>query len=309
MPSAIMEQGQVYWEDRAARGQDHDGFEWFTIGFEQLESILRRLQVLQSSTTSVLEVGCGTSGLMLHLVQARNNSTKNLHAIDYSPTCIQRQEHLLAQQLQRQEHHQGNSCSSGTPYLFQVMDATKMTFDNSTFDVLVDKGALDSMDMVGTEEEDDDEATNMKTSRCARDCVLEYARVLKPGGHALIVSCRSPLERRLMSLEAAKVPFALESCQLYKAPGQEDAPGGFGIFVLQRLPDHNCPFELHDEHCQQLLKEAEAAYLQSLPNRENDSSSSSSNYITSSYDKDQNSLLEKESGTIWGALSAELESY
>lgn len=284
-----MEEGQAYWEQRAAQGQDKDGFEWFSIDYQRLEPLLEDIGAL-SPTKKTLEVGCGTSHLLLKVALARqakggkgenvkDNNGSNLSGVDYSPTCIARQRQMMEQAGLT------TKCSNQAPEL-QVMDASAMTFSDAHFDVLLDKGALDSVDM-----------TDCDVAKCAQ----EYARILKRGGQLLLVSCRMPLQRRLECLE--KLPFQLKYGYLIKAPGQEHAPGGFGAFVLERIMEDNYQFCLKDICLDNYIVADTVSSNTTKQQPWKDQDNNSHKYY------DATNLYANEADDLFGAMRAEMEAY
>ncbi|KIW01581.1 hypothetical protein, variant [Verruconis gallopava] len=69
---------------------------------------------------------------------------------------------------------------------WDVMDVRKMTFDNHSIDIAIDKATLDAM-LYGSLWDPDDEVKNNVSAY-----VDEVARVLKPGGVWLYVTWRQP---------------------------------------------------------------------------------------------------------------------
>ena len=262
-----------YWEARARGDDDPDTFEWFLLAFERLRPHLASAGALDPRA-SVLEAGCGTSRLALDLGAARAEEVRALEAaqradageeeeeggaaaavaattglgalvsFDYSSTIVERQ--------RRRQQEEVAAATAAAAVDFRVMDARALPLPDGTFDVLVDKGTLDAMDVVdGAEGAGSvvDGAEGAGAQGCA-----EYARVLKDGGRLCIVTCRPP-RRRLASLAAAlegqrqreraaaattaMATFTLTACAPLKLPGQERAPGGCSLLLLTKSVDRS----------------------------------------------------------------------
>jgi ubiquinone/menaquinone biosynthesis C-methylase UbiE len=91
----------------------------------------------------------------------------NISNVDFSPVVIT------------------NMCArhSATTMTWAVMDIKSMSFPDNTFDAILDKGTLDALTCGG------DVDANIHQA-CS-----EYARVLKPGGVAYIISFGQPADR------------------------------------------------------------------------------------------------------------------
>merc|ERR1712061_930578 len=76
----------------------------------------------------VLHIGCGNSTISADLYDVGYKNQKN---IDLSDTVIRQMLHL--HQTQRPD------------LSFEKMDATSMSFEDDTFNVVIDKGTLDAM--------------------------------------------------------------------------------------------------------------------------------------------------------------------
>ena len=94
---------------------------------------------------------------------------------------------------------------------YRVMDVTRMTFSDASFDCVLDKATLDTMCQLDDDEDDDDEeeardefgdATKNKTkiSRAAR-MLRESCRALRPGGTYVCVTYGAPSDRMDLFLD------------------------------------------------------------------------------------------------------------
>lgn len=190
----------TFWENRYKNlNVNSKDYDWY-IGYNKLLPILLQhvpfFQQIQSLKEKgelakvierlgymprVLHLGCGNSSLPEKLW----NDGLKLHS------CIDFCEHLI-------EVMKGITARKGfegIEYFF--MDARGLTFATNTFDMVIDKGTIDSM--VCT----DDPAKYIDlTSR-------EVARVLKPGGYFVVVSC-AVNEARLKLLQKSDYCWQLE---------------------------------------------------------------------------------------------------
>ncbi|GAQ86960.1 hypothetical protein KFL_003230050 [Klebsormidium nitens] len=155
-----------YWEHRHT--EDHErrpeGFEWLaSYGTSVVhDAVNRHFQ----KDDVILELGCGTSGLMHDLAQ---DGFSRLKAIDYSQAAIDTQ----------------NSIHGDADIDFRCMDVSNLEFENSSIDGIIDKSTLDSLDCcVGVDDQS-----------AARRAVQEAYRVLRPRGRWIVISLRDPKRR------------------------------------------------------------------------------------------------------------------
>ena len=108
----------------------------------------------------LLVIGCGNSKLSENMYDI---GIKNIINIDLSEIVIKQ---MCGKNKHRKE------------MLFLKMDMLKMDFEDSTFDVVVDKGTLDALMSDSSEKVDDD----------CNKLFAELDRVLKIGGRYICVS-------------------------------------------------------------------------------------------------------------------------
>lgn len=113
-------------------------------------------------THKVLMAGAGNSRLSEELYE---NQVKNITNIDISEVCVNA---MKANHEDKQEMQ------------WQKMDVRKLEFADATFDVVIDKGTMDSV-LCG----------EGSTKNCNQMC-KEMSRVLKPGGTYIVISYGQP---------------------------------------------------------------------------------------------------------------------
>eukprot|EP00899_Mesostigma_viride_P010048 jgi/Mesvir1/19044/Mv12806-RA.1 len=204
-----------FWDTRHAEGEigstTDANNEWY-VGYEKISQFLS--DHIPSKDAAVLEIGCGMSRLSLSMAA---DGYRNLQAVDYSEVCIERLTDGQEQELQRRAN--GNAEPSGTLELssdgaapgtsgprehkhppcrvnFQVMDIRKMSFADSTFAAVIDKGLLDTL---------------LNSNNSAQDvgaALREVHRVLAPGGRYLLFT-HSEVEARREHLMLGELGWTL----------------------------------------------------------------------------------------------------
>jgi ubiquinone/menaquinone biosynthesis C-methylase UbiE len=144
-----------YWDKRYESKEFH---EWY-YSYDDLKPIL---DGVLTSTSSVLEIGCGDAPLLTGMCQSGHEG--ELHCIDFSPTIItalmQKQktepssvsvEVDTKKQNKRAKVEKGSS-AEGTDVPskerlvnFAEMDARNLKFPSNSFDCVIDKGTCDAM--------------------------------------------------------------------------------------------------------------------------------------------------------------------
>lgn len=145
---------QEYWDERYRNNHYHN---WYFTFDEMLPLLTKEWRRLQSYP-AVLEIGCGDVPLVTDI--SRNMNCDTSVGIDFSDTIID----IL----------QSKNCSNLS---FSCMDARRMTFQESSFDIVIDKGTLDAM--LCSESEGFDNAVRL---------LFEAVRVLRVGGSIIIIS-------------------------------------------------------------------------------------------------------------------------
>lgn len=109
-----------YWDERFSK---EDSFEWCK-GYSDFKDLLYKHV---RKVDRILMLGCGNSRLSEDMY---NDGFKNITNIDYSPVVIEKMR---------------KKCRSLAEMQWLVMDITKLTFDRSSFDVILEKATLDAL--------------------------------------------------------------------------------------------------------------------------------------------------------------------
>ena len=199
--------------------------EWY-VGWRAL-----RPYALDYATRShrVLLLGIGTSTLGEEMSA---DGFSRVTAVDYSEPAIERMRKEQENRLRRfrraekrgdfSNAENASSPSAPTPPTafevdYRVMDVTRMTFADSSFDCVLDKATLDTMcqldDDDDEEEEtkrasrakggDDDAKTKKSASSRASRMLRESCRALRPGGTYVCVTYGAPSDRMDLFLDLA----------------------------------------------------------------------------------------------------------
>ncbi|XP_018432031.1 PREDICTED: endothelin-converting enzyme 2-like [Nanorana parkeri] len=158
-----------YWDSRYERERElpaAGGHEWFGL-YPDFAPLVRR-QLRPGLRGLVL--GCGTSSLSSYLYK---EGVSPIISIDYSPICIK-------EMTER---------NAGIPEMsWMVMDARKLQFPDGSFDLVIEKGTLDSM-MV---DEKDPWNITPATVSLVDEVLNEVSRVLAPSGCFISITFSPP---------------------------------------------------------------------------------------------------------------------
>ncbi|XP_026578542.1 EEF1A lysine methyltransferase 4 [Pseudonaja textilis] len=158
-----------FWDARYEQ-EGAEPTEWFG----GLESFREQLEAELKPGDRILVLGCGNSALSYDLFQL---GYTDITSIDYSAVCI-------ASMRDRYAHCSGLH--------WAVMDARFLTFMDGSFDVVLEKGFLDSI-MV----EEKDLWNVSQEAKILLDQVLtEVARVLQPRGRFISITFAQPHFRK-----------------------------------------------------------------------------------------------------------------
>ncbi|XP_067048896.1 EEF1A lysine methyltransferase 4-like [Acropora muricata] len=109
-----------YWDERFS---EEDSFEWCK-GYSDFKDLLYKHV---RKVDRILMLGCGNSRLSEDMY---NDGFKNITNIDYSPVVIEKMR---------------KKCRGLAEMQWLVMDITKLNFDRSSFDVILEKATLDAL--------------------------------------------------------------------------------------------------------------------------------------------------------------------
>eukprot|EP00026_Physarum_polycephalum_P003144 Phypoly_transcript_03153.p1 GENE.Phypoly_transcript_03153~~Phypoly_transcript_03153.p1 ORF type:complete len:779 (+),score=240.35 Phypoly_transcript_03153:50-2338(+) len=144
-----------YW-DSFFRKRKEKEFEWYG----DFAHIKAPLTATLSTNDQILVIGCGNSNLSSNLYDAGYHEITN---IDFSPIVINEMKKKNAKRLKMK---------------WEVMDMLQTKYEDASFDLVLDKGALDALVSEDTESVRDD----------AQRMFKEIARVLRPGGRYVCVT-------------------------------------------------------------------------------------------------------------------------
>jgi len=166
-----------YWDERYKKSDRP--YDWYS-SWEKIGPLVA--EHMPPLSGAILNVGCGNSRLPQEL---HDVGYKDVTSIDYSPAVIEQMQHKHA--------------DLGQKFLF--MDMTSMTFANESFDLVVDKGALDAL-YTGAHDK-------------VFEAVPEFFRVLKPGGIYFSITFGEAARRK----ELRQAPWAsFETLVLARSP-------------------------------------------------------------------------------------------
>eukprot|EP00600_Ochromonadales_sp_CCMP1393_P015303 CAMPEP_0175033074 /NCGR_PEP_ID=MMETSP0005-20121125/21786_1 /TAXON_ID=420556 /ORGANISM="Ochromonas sp., Strain CCMP1393" /LENGTH=207 /DNA_ID=CAMNT_0016293629 /DNA_START=13 /DNA_END=635 /DNA_ORIENTATION=- len=158
-------QKKTYWDDRFAEEEEYD---WLL----KYEDVADSVTPLLDYNFSILIVGCGNSTFSRQLFDA---GYTNIINIDYSGVVI--------------EHMRKLHSDVGDRMTWLEMDMTDLSFDNCSFDVVIDKAAMDALMVTeGDVWNPDEEVISASHKMCC-----EVRRVLKTeGGKFIQISFAQP---------------------------------------------------------------------------------------------------------------------
>ncbi|KAJ3890478.1 S-adenosyl-L-methionine-dependent methyltransferase [Lentinula edodes] len=114
-----------YWNQRYAREADDASFDWFK-SYSETSDILRSL--IPDKRSRILMLGCGNSKLSEDMY---DDGYHNIVNTDYSSIIIEKMKQRHGDARPQMEWHE--------------MDVRDLKFDDSSFDVAIDKGTMDAM--------------------------------------------------------------------------------------------------------------------------------------------------------------------
>ncbi|KAG9401191.1 hypothetical protein AC1031_009945 [Aphanomyces cochlioides] len=163
--------GEVEHWNAKYKAASYSSFDWY-LSYQDLRDLLLPLLDAQGSKCEILVPGCGISALSFELY---HDGFQNITNIDFSSVAIERMTQSQKKQLGLHNSMQ-----------FVTMDAMHMeAFPAACFDVILDKGLLDSLLTHPTE--------NVEHTLALLD---ELYRVLKTSGTYCLISHGTPDTRK-----------------------------------------------------------------------------------------------------------------
>ncbi|TNJ28508.1 Endothelin-converting enzyme 2 [Giardia muris] len=148
-----------YWDQRYQA--DTEIFEWY----QRYSDLRPKIQDVLPKNGRCLVVGAGSSELSFNLYDDPDAGIKDIVSIDVSQVIVRRMQGLVGDR---------KGCE------FTVMSVMDLTYPDAAFDVVIDKGTLDSL-LCGE--------NGKETSTKALEQIF---RVLKPQGYYICVSYANP---------------------------------------------------------------------------------------------------------------------
>nr|XP_034180029.1 eEF1A lysine and N-terminal methyltransferase homolog [Osmia lignaria] len=212
LPKTHEEFSQVdYWNTFfKKRGKKH--FEWYGEYPELCSLLLKYIKVKDN----ILIVGCGNSTVSMCLYDA---GYRNITNIDIS--------HIVIKQM-----HDINA-SVRPDLVYEQMDATRLTYSDDTFSVILDKGTLDAL-MPDTKEE---------TLSIINKYFKEISRVLRNGGRYICVSLLQEhiLKKLLSYFPYSGFMFRIVRCHEAEAKTRIEEGSSIPVFAVIATKFINLP--------------------------------------------------------------------
>ncbi|KAJ3872636.1 S-adenosyl-L-methionine-dependent methyltransferase [Lentinula edodes] len=114
-----------YWNQRYAQEDDDASFDWFK-SYSEIADILQSL--IPEKHSRILMLGCGNSKLSEDMY---DDGYHNIVNTDYSSIIIEKMKQRHGDARPQMEWHE--------------MDVRDLKFDDSSFDIAIDKGTMDAM--------------------------------------------------------------------------------------------------------------------------------------------------------------------
>ena len=184
-----------YWDERFQKEEQYD---WL-VKYDELEQYLSAH--LTDRNARILVLGCGNSTFSSDLY---DHGYKNITNIDFSEVCIERM------QLKH---------SNSRPDMSWVtMDMTELTFDDESFDIVIDKASMDAILV----DEGDVWDPEPETIALVDKMNLGISRVLKKGGKFIQITFAQPhfrtkylMAQRVLQFECSPFESLKGYCKRY----------------------------------------------------------------------------------------------
>ncbi len=148
-----------YWEDRYRQDSVGAEFDWYVPYEGAVRDLI--LRMLDGSKPTLM-VGCGNSPMS---AQMAADGFESIHNIDSSISVIE----------------QMTKRGPGEALSYAVEDACDLSFENSSYSQIIDKGTYDAVAQGGQDQ--------------GRKMLSECSRILKPGGIFVMISHSPPIYR------------------------------------------------------------------------------------------------------------------
>lgn len=191
-----------YWDERYKANDTT--FDWF-VAYEPLRDIINPLA---KSEGKILVVGCGNSRLSAQLYDA---GFPNITNVDISEVVINQMRQRY-KEMDRMEWLRG--------------DVTKLDLPDSSFDLIIDKGTIDSL-LCGSNSFHNVYQMNKQLSR-----------VLKKGGRLVTITYGQP-DTRIDHFRRKKLKFEVEHRTVDKPVFSSDASptSNYHVYVMTKVED------------------------------------------------------------------------
>ena len=154
---------KVYWDEKFA--QNKGDFEWYH-PYKMIKDVVTQY-IKDIRGAKVLNVGCGTSKMPEDMY---NDGFRNIISIDYAQECIDEMTSRFNETMPK-------------TFLFLKMNCLNMDFGDQIFNVVIDKGTLDSI------------ASGKRSTENINKYMREVDRVMQRSGIFFCMSHRDPEER------------------------------------------------------------------------------------------------------------------
>lgn len=184
-----------YWDEGYKTGEAPP--EWF-IPYKTFSKFVRKHI---PKDKPVLVIGCGTSSLSYEMYE---EGYTQMSSMDYSPEAIEEMK-IKYPQLK-----------------WSVMDVRKMEYPDASIDSIVDKGTLDCLFFL--------DETNVEVNKM----LSEVSRVLKPGGHYVVVTCGHPMQRTDIFLGDPNYKWNISDWKEYLPPDESFTHPSAYVYCLTK---------------------------------------------------------------------------
>ena len=222
---------ESYWDQRYQNGGNH---EWY-YSFSLLKPLFEKCVGGDGSFEgSILEIGCGDKPL-IDGFEEMVGTNADLHAIDYSKAIIDALK-------------KGENASRIT---YGAMDARKVSFEDNSFDFVVDKGTIDAM--LCSEDEEQafanvrsivSEALRIMKKSSAKFMIVSHLEVDSDDFNSVLQNCVVPcLDEHRAYIWAIEAHVVKTIATPHKKNGKKrtnavlEESGGFGtVYIIQSTP-------------------------------------------------------------------------